>query len=205
MHARCLQSCDKVSSSLAPSGSLDYPPQRLTSVQILDSDDPDECLPLYLRPNDPMCVPILSHNTPSNNLLLKVTLPKRTGRKRKRGSQGPYTSDVDFPSIPPANGNGPTAQPNSIRSQSRLDTPAKLLQKLRDTVDMYSVEIVGEVKQTHRFRGTCSSTSDISRLLIPCEVCLISPILRAILNLCRGSKRRCFWVTVTVSRSGLHL
>jgi general transcription factor 3C polypeptide 5 (transcription factor C subunit 1) len=180
-------------------------PQRLTSVQILDSDDPDECLPLYLRPNDPMCVPILSHNTPSNNLLLKVTLPKRTGRKRKRGSQDPYTSDVDTPPILPANGNGPTAQPNSIRSQSRLDTPAKLLHTLRYTVDTYSVEVVGEVKQTHRFRGTCSSTSYISSLLIPCEVCLTSLIRRAILNLCRSSKRQYFRVIATVSRSCSHL
>ncbi|KAH7310361.1 RNA polymerase III transcription factor IIIC subunit-domain-containing protein [Rhexocercosporidium sp. MPI-PUGE-AT-0058] len=157
--------------------------------RILNSVDPEECIPLYLRQNDPMCVPILSHNTPTNNVLLKITVPKRTGRKRKRGSQDPFEDsnapdsalvaesnapdpalilrpDAPDPALVPApNAPDPAAvpapkapkvpkpTPTLLSSVSRMDEPAQILRKLKDNVGKYTVEAVGEIRQTHRYRG----------------------------------------------------
>ena len=118
-------------------------------MQILHVDDPEGCLPLYLRHNDPMCAPILSHNSPTTNILLKVTVPKHT-RKRKRGSQDPY-SEVR-PSLLPTGIGGPT-QNGNLCSHSRNDGAAQLLRSLRDNADKYQVEAVAEIERTHRFRG----------------------------------------------------
>lgn len=117
----------------------------------MNSIDPEECVPLYLRHNDPMCVPILSHNAPTNNVLLKITVPKRTGRKRKRGSQDPYEfSNVSETATNPA-ASGPSH--NVIGSVSRMDEPSQILRKLKDNVNNYKVEAVGEIRQSHRYRG----------------------------------------------------
>jgi general transcription factor 3C polypeptide 5 (transcription factor C subunit 1) len=105
-------------------------------------DDPDGCLPLYLRHNDPMSVPILSHNSPTNNVLLKITVPKRIG-KRKRGSQEPFSEIV---------------QSNGLDGLTRSSnhSSAHLLRALRDNAGQYEVEAVAEIERTHRFRGTSS-------------------------------------------------
>ncbi|KAH7374197.1 RNA polymerase III transcription factor IIIC subunit-domain-containing protein [Cadophora sp. MPI-SDFR-AT-0126] len=119
--------------------------------RIMNSIDPEECVPLYLRHNDPMCVPILSHNAPTNNVLLKITVPKRTGRKRKRGSQDPY----EFSNAPETTSNSATSGPPAeiISSVSRMDEPSQILRKMKDNVNKYKVEAVGEIRQSHRYRG----------------------------------------------------
>lgn len=133
--------------------------QRLKKVQIFHADDPEGSLPLYLRHNDPMCAPILSHYSPTSNVLLKITVPKRTG-KRKRGSQDTY-SEVG-PNLLPTGIGGPT-QNSNLCSHSRNDSSAQLLRTLRDNADKYQVEAVAEIERTHRFRGksaqglTCGS------------------------------------------------
>ncbi len=99
-----------------------------------------------------MCVPVMSHNSPTNNVLLQITVPKRTGRKRKRGSQDPYTDENGF-AAPADERTSSVTQPSKIRSQSRMDKPAELLRTLKDNVGRYKVEAVGQVNQTHRFRG----------------------------------------------------
>ena len=65
---------------------------KLTVYQIISCTDPDECIPLYLRLKDPTCAPILSQSTSTQNVVLKITVPKRTGRRRKKGSQDPFTT-----------------------------------------------------------------------------------------------------------------
>ncbi|CAD6502891.1 BgTH12-02565 [Blumeria graminis f. sp. triticale] len=120
---------------------------NLPFERIIDSEDPEDCVPLYLRYNDKMCVPILSRNTPTNNILLKITVPKRTGRKRKRGSQEPF-SGVGLNATTPNLGN----ETPYLRSQGGLDAPIELQRKLIDNVGRYSIEVVGEIRQTHRYR-----------------------------------------------------
>lgn len=73
-------------------------------------------------------------------------MPKRIAKKRKRGSADPPQNewipleedDLDI---------------ERVQSHSRLDKPADLLRKLQDTKGKYKVEVAGEVKQSHRFRG----------------------------------------------------
>lgn len=80
-------------------------------------------------------------------MLFKITVPKRTGRKRKRGSNGPWQGEADQPSEPTGLG------PQNLRSESRLDEPKILRRKLQDNVDRYQAEAVGVIKHTHRYRG----------------------------------------------------
>ncbi|CAD6451712.1 34ee5738-046b-40e9-b279-eb631b46c707 [Sclerotinia trifoliorum] len=109
----------------------------------------DECIPLFLRTKDPTCEPILSYNSITNNVLLKITVPKCTGRKRKRGSQDPYTDD-GRPASESTIGQNALGD---IRSHSLNDKPASILRKLRDNVGKYTVEAAGAIEQSHRYRG----------------------------------------------------
>jgi general transcription factor 3C polypeptide 5 (transcription factor C subunit 1) len=78
-----------------------------------------------------------STSSVTNNILLRVTVPKWTGRKRKRGSDEPFT---DSSSVP-----GHT-------ESERRDAKTRL-RNLRDNVGKYTVEAVGRVERTHVFRG----------------------------------------------------
>jgi general transcription factor 3C polypeptide 5 (transcription factor C subunit 1) len=75
----------------------------------------------------------------ANNVLLKITVPKRTGRKRKRGSQDPYEYDPEAASA------SATEVPNLNSKQ--------ILRRLRDNVDKYQVEAVGKIERHQVFRG----------------------------------------------------
>lgn len=81
---------------------------------------------------------VQSTSVQSNNVLLKVTVPKRTGRKRKRGSNEPFTDETksDANEPPPRR------------------TAKDLLRSLSDNASNYQIEIVGRVERTHVFRGT---------------------------------------------------
>ncbi|KAH9837409.1 RNA polymerase III transcription factor (TF)IIIC subunit [Teratosphaeria destructans] len=87
-----------------------------------------------LRPNDPTAKKIESTGILTRNVLVKVTLPKRTGRKRKRGSDEPFIED-----------------PLSRSSPGTMKAP-DLLQRLRESGGQFSIEPVGMVPETHRFR-----------------------------------------------------
>ncbi len=128
-------------------------------AQVLDSADPEECIPLYLRYKDPMCVPVLSHNSPSNNVLLKITVPKRTGRKRKRGSDEPFTYSNGQILPPDGHEDAPGDEDVEVLSQYRMDKPAVILRKIRDNRDNYQVEAVAEIRQSHRYRGKLKGVS----------------------------------------------
>jgi len=86
-HASCLRAGLVTSHRLVA-----FDGTKLTLYQIINCTDPDECIPLYLRLRDPTCAPILSQSTSTQNVVLKITVPKRTGRRRKKGSQDPFTT-----------------------------------------------------------------------------------------------------------------
>jgi general transcription factor 3C polypeptide 5 (transcription factor C subunit 1) len=86
----------------------------------------------------------MSHNAASNNVVLKVTVPKRTGRKRKRGSDEPFSGDIT-PSE--------AGTTEHVRSMNRQDDPNLVLQILKDNIGKYDAEAVGFIKDTHRYRG----------------------------------------------------
>lgn len=87
-----------------------------------------------LRPNDPLAKRIPSTRVSTQDILVKVSVPGRTGRKRKRGSDEPFRE----------------YSPDEQRTDSI--TAADLLQRLRDNPDAYTVQAVGAIEQTHRFR-----------------------------------------------------
>ncbi|KAL2010703.1 hypothetical protein VTN00DRAFT_6510 [Thermoascus crustaceus] len=105
--------------------------------RILNPPRADTPASLVLRPEDAMSRPLQSTSSPSNNILLKVTVPKWTGRKRKRGSDEPFTAAY------------PAAETAGAQRRSAKD----LLRSLRDNVGKYQVEAVGRVDRTHVFRG----------------------------------------------------
>lgn len=117
--------------------------------RIVRAESIEGCVPLYLRHNDIMSTPILSRNIPTNNVLLKITVPKRTGRKRKRGSDSPFSGD----STVGHEQDSRFANSHILGSRARKDDPAKLLRSLKDSAGNYKVEAVAAIEQTHRFRG----------------------------------------------------
>ncbi|KAL1304170.1 hypothetical protein AAFC00_000595 [Neodothiora populina] len=93
---------------------------------------------LSLRPHDTLAKKLVSREVPVQNILLRVTLPKCTGRKRKRGSGEPFVYPVD--------------QDRGVVASHSPDAPL-LLQHLRDNADRYTIQPIGPVKETHRFRS----------------------------------------------------
>jgi general transcription factor 3C polypeptide 5 (transcription factor C subunit 1) len=71
--------------------------------------------------------------------LLKVTVPKRTGRKRKRGTNGPFLEEFQL-------------QNGTSRDHHELEAD-KIHQALIDNPEKYTVEAVGISKENHRFRS----------------------------------------------------
>ena len=150
---------------------LALPPlQVVLTINSCQTLDPTRSsLPFYLNPESPFCPPIMSHNAKSHNVVLKITVPKRTGRKRRRGSEGPWQGDID---IRDADGtdvtavtssSSPSPSNRSVCSIARLDDPKILRRKLADNVDKYQVEAVGTIKHTHRFRGLADFYWDMSK------------------------------------------
>lgn len=88
----------------------------------------------------------MSHYASSHNVLFKITVPKRTGRKRKRGSDGPWQGEVEHPVQD-------TDSSATLRSKTGLDDPKAIRRKLQDNPDRYEAEAVGVIKHTHRYRG----------------------------------------------------
>lgn len=119
-----------------------------TNVSFKVMDPIRNSIPFYLTPEDPFCKPIMSHNARSHNVVLKVTVRKRTGRKRKRGTNDPWEGDIELPDAETE-----AVEENEVHSRSRLDDPKILRRKLEDNVNSYQVEAVGVIKHTHRFRG----------------------------------------------------
>lgn len=93
---------------------------------------------------------MMSHYSSSHNVVFKITVPKRTGRKRKRGSDGPWQEGVV--NEPTKDASGP-ASASCLYSQSQLDETKILRRKLQDNVERYEAEAIGVIKHTHRYRG----------------------------------------------------
>lgn len=134
---------------------------RAPSNSSLQTLDPNRnSLPFFLNPDSLTCQPILSHNAVSHNVVIKVTVPKRTGRKRKRGTDDPFEDFEEGTKSPsPADDSTPApslpsaAEEPQVLSQKRMDEPQTLRQKLLDNVGRYKVAAVGTIHHTHRYRG----------------------------------------------------
>ncbi|KAI5284559.1 tau 95 subunit of transcription factor TFIIIC, partial [Ascosphaera aggregata] len=100
------------------------------------TDNANSALHLLLNPDDKMSRSVASTCAPTNNVLLKVTVPKMTGRRRKRGSDGSFEEYRE-----------------TLRAKSRRMDAKSLLRSLQDNVGEYNVEAIGRVDRSHVFRG----------------------------------------------------
>lgn len=90
---------------------------------------------LSLRPHDPLSKKLISTGIDTRDVLVRVTVPKRTGRKRKRGSDEPFVL--------------PTERP---KRNDSITVPT-LLSRLRDHPSAYLMEPVSHIPEVHRFRN----------------------------------------------------
>ena len=96
---------------------------------------------LFFRPTDPMAKSIPSKSVSTGNVLVQITVPRRTGRKRKRDSQEPF----QYHNLPEqSEGQGPFL---------KIGDAKKLLRTLKDNPERYTIQGLGHVDQTHRFRA----------------------------------------------------
>ncbi|KAI0969721.1 RNA polymerase III transcription factor IIIC subunit-domain-containing protein [Xylaria arbuscula] len=116
--------------------------------KLVDDLQEPQALPLWFRPDNPASKPIVSHHAASNNILLKITVPRRTGRRRKRGSDEPFSGESNIQDPTPV-----SSQVNTVRSVARQDRPKTILRRLQDNSDQYQVEAVGMIRDSHRYRG----------------------------------------------------
>ena len=102
----------------------------------------------------------MSHNAASHNIVLKVVVPKRTGRKRKREPDSPWVEPCTSTAVeshqrlaePPAN----------VLSYARKDDPRLLRRKLEENIGRYTADAIGTIRHTHRFRGLSDFYWDMS-------------------------------------------
>ncbi|KAF3021036.1 tau 95 subunit of transcription factor TFIIIC [Neopestalotiopsis sp. 37M] len=113
--------------------------------RLMDDETGRIALPMWLRPDVPTTKPLMSHNAASNNVVLKITVPKRTGRKRKRGTDEPWTG-VAVPA-------SEDESSEHVCSEGREDDPKLILRKLQDTAGRYQAEAIGTIHDTHRYHG----------------------------------------------------
>lgn len=109
------------------------------------ADELKKLISVSLRPNDPFAKRLLSTPVTTNNLLLKVTVPKRTGRKRKRGTTGPFLAEDDHVGASDASSAG--------RTNNNCVEAADIYRTLQDNESKYQVAFAGVVYETQRFRG----------------------------------------------------
>ncbi|KAF2731897.1 hypothetical protein EJ04DRAFT_497877 [Polyplosphaeria fusca] len=113
----------------------------LTSQKPVDADDEvdgaDGALSVSLRPDDPFAKRLLSHPVDTSNLLLKVTVPRRTGRRRKRGSSGPFVDASDA---------------SGVSSKTPYVPASTVYRSIRDNSAIYAVTPLGIIDDTNRFR-----------------------------------------------------
>lgn len=118
-----------------------------TTTNAEGDDELKKLISVSLRPDDPFAKRLLSTPVRTNNLLLKVTVPKRTGRKRRRGTSGPFLAEDQLGSNDHRLSNSSTCP-----SQAYVDAPT-IYKTLQDNASTYKVTLAGVVDETHRFRS----------------------------------------------------
>jgi general transcription factor 3C polypeptide 5 (transcription factor C subunit 1) len=98
-------------------------------------DGVEQVVGVSLRPDDPFGKKLSSTVNQTGNVLIKVTVPMRTGRKRKRGSSLPFGEPSEDQHVPAS----------SITAED-------LLQRMRDNQDRYTIKPVGLLTDTHQFK-----------------------------------------------------
>ncbi|KAJ4348931.1 tau 95 subunit of transcription factor TFIIIC [Ascochyta clinopodiicola] len=146
-HPCIIKNLDKGIASLGGSAKLSKGLRsKLDTPSNIEGDDElQKLISVSLRPNDPFAKRLLSTPVTTNNLLLKVTVPKRTGRKRKRGTTGPFLTEPEAQGFTDGTGANP--------KKSAYVEAANIYQSLHDNASRYEVAFAGVLDETHRFRA----------------------------------------------------
>lgn len=100
--------------------------------QVLEEDS-TKTFALSFRAQDPAAHTILANKKQADNVLLSITVPKRTGRKRKRGSNDPWIAEEAL---------------NSVRKDT-----AYLLRSMNDNSEACKVRALSGIATTHLWRN----------------------------------------------------
>ena len=112
---------------------------------------------LYLKPGDRDCKPIVALNVKTNDIVLRISVPRRMGRKRKRGSEDAFTEPVPNGGLNACE----QARSSSLTIKQPVRKASRLLRSLRDNEEDYDVSIAGRIEETYRFRSMCSPFSNV--------------------------------------------
>ena len=113
------------------------------SHSIGDSTDPDVAkgvepvVGLSLHPDDPLAQRTSSTAVATRDVLVRVRLPIRTGRKRKRGEGGQWEGATG--------GLGGEVKRDGLTARA-------LVRRMRDCEGLVEVEVLGTITDTHRFK-----------------------------------------------------
>ena len=89
---------------------------------------------------------ITSGNVATQNLFVRFTVPKKTGRRRKKGS----TDSFRFPNEEQNDNEVPS--PSRASLSASAPTARDLVRTLRYNPTTYTLQVLGTITQTHRFR-----------------------------------------------------
>ena len=128
-------------------------------------------IPLYFHPGQRGSNSVLSGNVQTGNLLCQATVPKLTGRKRKRGSSAPFREPEDHDE----------AYQSKPLGADGMSMSERMLHGLRANAEPDRLKVVGIIERTHRFRSKSLNASAV--LLLTKQQCLISSILLRIMLL----------------------
>jgi general transcription factor 3C polypeptide 5 (transcription factor C subunit 1) len=113
--------------------------------ELLNEPSLDKSIEASLRPDDPFAKTVPAGPVITGNVLLKITVPKMTGRKRKRGSDELF----QFHSSNYAKESSSNDEGSALEKERRHE---RLLRALSDNPTTYTVTSVGSIKETYRFR-----------------------------------------------------
>lgn len=125
-----------------------------TTTNAEGDDELKKLISVSLRPDDPFAKRLLSTPVRTNNLLIKVTVPKRTGRKRKRGTTGPFLTEDEI----------------ALTNKTYVDAPT-IYRSLQDNASTYKVALAGVVDETHRFRSESSTVLNSVEPSLTLQIC----------------------------------
>ena len=118
---------------------------RLLLDELLNEPSLDKFIEASLRPDDPFAKTVPAGPVSTGNVLLKITVPKMTGRKRKRGSDEQFQFHSSHYAKDPSSNNEGSALVREKRHE-------RLLRALLDNPTTYTVTPIGSIKETYRFR-----------------------------------------------------
>ena len=131
-----------------------------------------------------MSQPLTSSNMRTNSVVVHITVPRQIGRKRKQGPI-PTHQHEQISTGPLLENHMEAASMPIVSIRDKVPTANTVLRILEDNPNRYTVQVVGIIDQTHRFRGKSSSIGAINVYLPNSQTCQTLCILPLVAPLCK--------------------